>query len=136
MELRDHGLAESFPASQVRLRASTAECTPTRTPTLEEVWERPDGPTATVDSEQDTNRHSHDWDQVTKLTAQVTIKNLQNMHAKSPPPTGARGRIEEEYQDWARLQGRGAHTGGPKDRTYTDSGRQLQDPLAPQLSSS
>jgi hypothetical protein len=55
----------------------------------------------------------------TKLNAQV-IKNLQNLHAKSLPPTGARGRMEQEYQDWARLQGRGpgplAHTGGPKDR--------------------
>jgi hypothetical protein len=46
------------------------------------------------------------------------LKNLQNMHAKSLPPTGARGRLELEYQDWARLQleGRGPHTGGPKDR--------------------
>jgi hypothetical protein len=63
----------------------------------------------------------------TKLNAQVIIKNLQNMHAKSlrtgrpGPPTGARGRMEQgpgrEYQDWARLQGRGPHTaGGPKDR--------------------
>ncbi len=54
----------------------------------------------------------------TKLNAQVTIKNLQNMHAKSPPPTGARGGLgmELEYQDWARLQGRGPHTGGPKGR--------------------
>jgi len=25
-------------------------------------------------------------------------------------------RMELEYQDWARLQGRGPHTGGPKDR--------------------
>ena len=52
----------------------------------------------------------------TKLNAQVIIKNLQNMHAKSPPPTGARGRMELEYQDLARLQGRVPHTGGPKDR--------------------
>ena len=54
----------------------------------------------------------------TKLDAQVTIRNLQNMHAKSLPPTGARAslRLELEYQDWARLQGRGPHTGGPKDR--------------------
>ncbi len=61
----------------------------------------------------------------TKLNAQVIIKNLQNMHAKSLPPTGtgacARGRIELEYQDWARpaaalasIEGRGPHTGGPK----------------------
>ena len=42
---------------------------------------------------------------VTKLNAQVIIKNLQNMHEKSLPPTGARRRMELEYQDWARLQG-------------------------------
>ena len=54
----------------------------------------------------------------TKLNAQVIIKNLQNMHAKSLPPTGVRARLELEleYQDWARLQGRGPHTGGPKGR--------------------
>ena len=52
----------------------------------------------------------------TKLNAQVIIKNLQNMHAKALPPTGARARMELEYQDWARLQGRGPHTGGPMDR--------------------
>ena len=51
-----------------------------------------------------------------KLNAQVIIKNLQNMHEKSLPPTGARKRMELEYQDWARLQGRGPHTGGPKGR--------------------
>ena len=33
---------------------------------------------------------------VTKLNAQVIVKNLQNMHAKSLPPTGARGRLELE----------------------------------------
>ena len=52
----------------------------------------------------------------TKLNAQVSIKNLQSMHEKSLPPTGARRRMELEYQDWARLQGRGPHTGGPKGR--------------------
>ena len=31
------------------------------------------------------------------------IKNLQNMHEKSLPPTGARRRMGLEYQDWARL---------------------------------
>ncbi len=36
---------------------------------------------------------------------------------KSLPPTGARRRMELEYQDWARLQGRGPRTGGPFDRT-------------------
>ena len=61
----------------------------------------------------------------TKLNAQVIIKNLQNMHEKSPPPTGGRGssgarrRMELECQDGARLQGKGPHTvtGGPSDRT-------------------
>ena len=52
----------------------------------------------------------------TKLNAQVIIKNLQNMHAKSLQPTGARARLELEYQDWAHLQGMGPHTSGPKDR--------------------
>ena len=47
----------------------------------------------------------------TKLNAQVTIKNLQNMHGKSLRPTGARRRMELAYQDRARLQGRrGGHT--------------------------
>ena len=42
----------------------------------------------------------------TKLNARVIIKNLQNMHEKSLPPTGARRRTELAYQDrdWARLQ--------------------------------
>ncbi len=58
----------------------------------------------------------------TKLNAQVIIKNLQNMHEKSLLPTGARRRMELEYQDWARLQGiliegRGPRTGGPFDGT-------------------
>jgi hypothetical protein len=36
----------------------------------------------------------------TKLNAQVAIKNLQNMHAKSLPPTGAREEdMELEYDD-------------------------------------
>jgi hypothetical protein len=57
-----------------------------------------------------------------KLNAhwQVIIRDLQklnqNMHEKPLPPTGARRRMELEYQDWARLQGRGPHTGGPKGR--------------------
>jgi hypothetical protein len=52
-----------------------------------------------------------------KLNAQVIIKNLQNMHEKSlPQPTGAQKRMELEYQDWARLQDRGPHTGGRNGR--------------------
>jgi hypothetical protein len=39
----------------------------------------------------------------TKLNAQVTITNFQNVHEKSLPPTGARRRMELEYQEWARL---------------------------------
>jgi hypothetical protein len=38
-----------------------------------------------------------------KLNAPVIIRNLQNMHGKSPPPTGARRRME-------------THTGGRFDR--------------------
>ena len=34
-----------------------------------------------------------------KLNAQVMIKNLQNMHEKSPPPMGVRRKMELEYQD-------------------------------------
>ena len=45
----------------------------------------------------------------TKLNAQVIIKNLQNMHAKSLPPTGARARLELEYQDWPACKA-GDHT--------------------------
>ncbi len=51
-----------------------------------------------------------------KLNAQVIIKNLWSMHEKSLPPTRARMRMELEYQDWARLQGRGPRTGGRNDR--------------------
>ncbi len=39
-----------------------------------------------------------------KFSPEVMIKNLQNMHEKSLPTTGARRRMELEYQDWARLQ--------------------------------
>ena len=46
-----------------------------------------------------------------KLNARVMIKNIQNMHEQSLPPTGARRRMERpgEHRDWARLQleGRG-----------------------------
>ncbi len=51
-----------------------------------------------------------------KLNAQVIITNLQSMHEKSLPPMGAQKRMELEYQDWARMQGRGPHTGGCNDR--------------------
>ena len=40
--------------------------------------------------------------------ARVIIKNLQNMHERPLPPTGAQRRMELEYQDRAaRLQGTG-----------------------------
>ena len=65
----------------------------------------------------------------TKLNAQVIIKNLQNMHEKSLPPTGARRRMELGYQDWAR-KGKGdwslAHTGGRYDRQM---GRRMRQRL-------
>ncbi len=56
-----------------------------------------------------------------KCSQVIMLRNLrvQNMHAKSLPPTGARGGMELEYRDSARLQGnlKGPHTvtGGPKD---------------------
>ncbi len=58
------------------------------------------------------------------LFDRVVQVNLQNMHAKSLPPTGARGRLDSEleYQDWACLQGRD-HTRGPKDRWPVADGR-------------
>ena len=37
-----------------------------------------------------------------KLNAQVTIRNLQNVHEMPLPPTVARRRTELEYRDWAR----------------------------------
>ena len=95
----------------------------------EQVWKRPhrDGPTAImiVASDQDrTNGHSHDplfllLSSSHNAQVRVIINNLQNLHEKSLPPTGVRGRMlrmELEYQDWARLQGGGPRTGGPKDR--------------------
>ncbi len=73
----------------------------------EQVWVRTHDPTASVASEQSTRDRTFKVAMMaTKLNAQVIIKNLQNMHEKSLPPTGARRRMELEYQDWARLQGR------------------------------
>ena len=53
-----------------------------------------------------------EWSDTLVKLPEVIIKNLQNMHEKSLPPTGARRRMELAYQDWARLQGRGPRTGG------------------------
>ncbi len=58
----------------------------------------------------------------------IIIKNLQSLlnmpvHEKSLdslPPTGARRRMELEYQDWARLQGR-----GPSHHTRADASTAL-----------
>jgi hypothetical protein len=54
----------------------------------------------------------------TKLNAQVIIKNLQNMHAKSLPPTGAQGEWSWNIRTGPACKA-GDHTraaGGPKDR--------------------
>jgi hypothetical protein len=66
----------------------------------------------------------------TKLNAQVLIRNLQDMDARSlpGPPTGARGRMDLEHQDWARLQGR-VTTHGRAQRPPTSSG--VADMLVP-----
>ncbi len=53
-----------------------------------------------------------------EINAQVIIKNLQNMHAKSLPPTGARARLELEY-----LTGL-----GPPARQGTTHGRTQRPP--------
>ena len=76
----------------------------------EQVWERTHDPTASVASEQSTIGHCNDGDQTQPRghhqEPKIKIKNLQNMHEKLHPPTGARRRMELAYQDWARLQGR------------------------------
>ena len=52
--------------------------------------------------------------QANTLTAQVLILNLQ--HAREVLRTsGARRRMELEYQDWTRVQAAGPHTGGYRD---------------------
>ena len=51
-----------------------------------------------------------------KVTALYeSILNLQSAHGKSLPPSGARRRMELEYQDWTRVQAAGPHTGGYRD---------------------
>ncbi len=102
---------------------------------LEQVWKRPHGPTTIAvppwlmsKIRTDYNYYSTIAIMGIKLNAQVIIKNLQNMHEKSLPPTGARKRMELEYQDWARLQGRGPHTGGRRgnDRSHRSRATTLQ----------
>ena len=48
----------------------------------------------------------------TKLNAQVQLTNLQAMYEKGKATSDQRRQLELEYQDWARLQGRGPHTAG------------------------
>jgi len=48
----------------------------------------------------------------TKLNAQVQLTNLQTMYEKGKATSDQRRQLELEYQDWARLQGRGPHTAG------------------------
>ena len=45
----------------------------------------------------------------TKLNAQVQLTNLQAMYERGKATSD---QLELEYQDWARLQGRGPHTAG------------------------
>ncbi len=60
----------------------------------------------------------------TKLNAQVIIKNLQNMHSKSLPPTGARGRnLGLTQPGRARVSGL-----GPPARQGTTYGRTQRPP--------
>ena len=46
----------------------------------------------------------------TKLNAQVQLTNLQAMYEKGKATSDQRRQLDLEYQDWARLQGRGPHT--------------------------
>ena len=52
----------------------------------------------------------------TKLNAQVQLTrsrtNLQAMYERGKATSDQRRQLELEYQDWARLQGRGPHTAG------------------------
>ena len=43
---------------------------------------------------------------------QVQLTNLQTMYEKGKATSDQRRQLELEYQDWARLQGRGPHTAG------------------------
>ena len=52
-----------------------------------------------------------------KLNAQVQLAsseltNLQAMYERGKATSDQRRQLELEYQDWARLQGRGPHTAG------------------------
>ncbi len=49
---------------------------------------------------------------VTKLNAQVQLTNLQTMCERGTATSAQRRQLDQEYQDWARLQGRGPHTAG------------------------
>ena len=43
----------------------------------------------------------------TKLSAQAQPTNLQTMHERGTATSDQRRQLDLEYQDWARLQGRG-----------------------------
>ena len=44
--------------------------------------------------------------------SQVQLTNLQAMYERGKATSDQRRQLELEYQDWARLQGRGPHTAG------------------------
>jgi hypothetical protein len=50
----------------------------------------------------------------TKLNAQVQLTNLQTrtMYERGTATSVQRRQLDLEYQDWARLPGRGPHTAG------------------------
>ncbi len=59
----------------------------------------------------------------TKLNAQVQLTNLQTMYERGTATSDQRRQLDLEYQDWARLQGRGPHTAGGQGATATSAGR-------------
>jgi hypothetical protein len=83
-----------------------------------QIRERPDGPATGVAGEQGTHGHCQACTYIamraTKLNAQVqlTTPNLQTMYERGTATSDQRRQLELEYQDWARLQGRGTHTAG------------------------
>ncbi len=59
----------------------------------------------------------------TKLNAQVQLTNLQTMHERGAATSVQRRQRDLEYQDWARLQGRGPHTARGRPGSWAQSPR-------------
>ncbi len=60
----------------------------------------------------------------TKLNAQVQLTNHQAVYERGTATSDQRRQLELEYQDWARLQGRGPHTAGGHGRSRDVGGQE------------